>query len=64
MEAQKTNHVAHSIDLDTWYSHVIGIGIDLDTWYSHVIAIGIDLDSWYKISTPKSHTYERAKCCL
>ena len=24
---------------------------------------GIDLDIWHSISTPESHTYERAECC-
>ena len=31
-----------------------------DSWYRH----GIDKDSWYRISTPESHTYEMAECCL
>ena len=36
-----------------------GINIDYGIDNTHAI----DLDWWYRIGTPKSHTYERTKCC-
>ena len=59
----------HDIDLDSRYSNVIckdswyWQGLMLKTW-THGIdnTHGIDKDSWYRISSPESHTYERAEC--
>ena len=38
---------AHSIDLDSWYCHVIG----KDSWFRHglmTLTNGLDIDSWYR----------------
>ena len=47
--------------MDSWHQQGLRVltrthGIDKDNTQ------GIDLDKWYRISTPKSHTYERAEC--